>query len=90
MIFFQKENMKRSYKHSCSFFLLPLYSGGEMWEGIWNQTHLEVLHFGLKRLHHVYTRLHPKSWTQVDPDESRSLLSSLLHQPRKEKTPRKM
>ena len=36
-----------------SFFLLPLYSGDEVWEGIWNQIHLVVMDFGLERLHHV-------------------------------------
>ena len=35
------------------FIWLPLYFGGEMWEGIWNQTHLVVLNFCLERLHHV-------------------------------------
>ena len=35
------------------FFLLPLYSGDEMWEGIWNQTHMVILNFCLKRVHHV-------------------------------------
>ena len=34
-------------------FLLPPYSGGEVWQGIWNQTHLVVLNFCLERLHHV-------------------------------------
>ena len=29
------------------FFSLPLYSGDEVWEGIWNQTHLAVLNFCL-------------------------------------------
>ena len=33
--------------------LLPLYSGGEVWEGIWNKTHLLILNFCLERLHHV-------------------------------------
>ena len=35
------------------YFLLPQYSISEVWEGIWNQTHLEVLNFCLERLHHV-------------------------------------
>ena len=35
------------------FFLSLLYSGGEVWEGIWNQSHLVVLHFCLERSHHV-------------------------------------
>ena len=30
-------------------FLLPLYSGRKVWEGIWNQTHLVVLNFCLER-----------------------------------------
>ena len=30
-----------------------LYSGGELWEDIWNQTHLVVFNFCPKRLHHV-------------------------------------
>ena len=30
------------------YFSLPLYSGGEVWEGIWNQTHLMVLNFCLE------------------------------------------
>ena len=34
-------------------FLMRLYSGGEVWEGIWNHTHLVVLNFYLERLHHV-------------------------------------
>ena len=34
-------------------FLLPLYSGGEVWERIWNQTNLVLLNLCLKRLHHV-------------------------------------
>ena len=38
-----------------AFFLLHLYSGGEMWEGISNQTHLVVLIFCLERLHQVTT-----------------------------------
>ena len=33
-------------------FLFPLYSGSELWEGIWNQTHLVVLNFCLDRLYH--------------------------------------
>ena len=35
------------------FFLLLLYSGDEMWECIWNQTHLVVLNLCFERLHHV-------------------------------------
>ena len=35
------------------FFSLSLYSGDEVWEGIWNQTHLMVLNFCLERLYHV-------------------------------------
>ena len=35
------------------FFILPLYSGSEVWEGIWNQTHLVTLNFRLERLHRV-------------------------------------
>jgi len=31
----------------------PLYSGSEVWEGIWNQTHFVVLNFGIERLHYV-------------------------------------
>ena len=32
---------------------MPLYSGGKVWEGIWNQTHFVVLNFCLERLQHV-------------------------------------
>ena len=35
------------------FFLLPLYFGSKVWEGIWNQTYLEVLNFYLGSLHRV-------------------------------------
>ena len=41
-------------------FLLLLYSGGEMWKSMWNQTHLVVLNFCLERLHRV-TISHDKS-----------------------------
>ena len=33
-------------------FVLPLY-GWEVWEGIWNQTHLVVRNFCLERLHYI-------------------------------------
>ena len=38
-----------------TIFLLPLYSGSEVWEAIWNQTDLVVLvlNFCLERLHNV-------------------------------------
>ena len=42
--------MKKMGRH---FILLALYSGGEEWEGIWNQTQSVVLNFCLERLHHV-------------------------------------
>ena len=32
--------------------LLQLYSGDEVWEGIWNQIHLVVLNYCLERLYH--------------------------------------
>ena len=41
-------------------FLLPLYFGGEISEGKWNQTHLMVLNFCLEILHHV-TMSHDKA-----------------------------
>ena len=37
-------------------FLLPLYTGREVWEGIWNQSHLVVLNFCVKRLHRITIR----------------------------------
>ena len=37
--------------NSSSDFLLPLYSGSEVWEGIWNQTHF----IGIEFLSHEIT-----------------------------------
>ena len=36
-----------------TFFLLPLYSGDEVWKGIWNRTQLLVLNFCVQGLHNV-------------------------------------
>ena len=51
-------------------FVLPLYSGSEMCEGTWNQTHLLVWNFCLERLHYVtISRDRPRSnrWCQHTP-----------------------
>ena len=47
------QDFNRQGEFFFKYFLLPLYSGEEVWEGIWNQTYLVVLNFCLKRLHHV-------------------------------------
>ena len=43
-----------------NYSLLPLYCGNDVWENIWNQTHLVVLNFCLERLHHI-TRSHKEA-----------------------------
>ena len=48
-------------------FLLPLYPGSEVWDCIWNQTHLVVWNFCLERLHCVTISLdkaRSKRWCQ--------------------------
>ena len=56
ILYWQKYEFMLWYKISecldTSFFLLSLYSGGEVWKGIWNPTHLVVLNFSLLRLQH--------------------------------------
>ena len=46
-----------SYNFCDPFFFLPLYSGGEVWEGIWNQT----LFSGIEFLYREIARCYPIS-----------------------------
>ena len=53
-IFFRDiSRQKASRSGRAGYFYCPLYSGDEIWEGIWNQIYLVVLYFYLERLHHV-------------------------------------
>ena len=50
--------LRRGFLIQCAILVqhrVSLYSGGEVWKGIWNQTHLVVLNFCLERSHHVTT-----------------------------------
>jgi len=51
--FFDHFNWNDVAIHESFFYLSPLYSRSEVWEGIWNPTHLVVLNFCLERLHYV-------------------------------------
>ena len=40
-----KSKIGREIDILCVYIFLPLYSGGEVWEGIWNQTYFSVIEF---------------------------------------------
>ena len=48
-IYMQKELLV-SLQQSLFLFSMPPYSGSEVWDGIWNETHSVVLNFCLERL----------------------------------------
>ena len=60
----------RAFKSQCEhtltcIFFLPLYSGGEVWEGIWNQTHLVVCIEFLSR--EITPRYHTTRYGMLKP-----------------------